>query len=210
MSKIESIFAAYRAPDEKHHSTARRSLNRIAGTVTPRSRSTSPSSSTLVEEELAENKLWTPAFTRVDVSSINGTVSFDHSPDASIKLLIAELEDAGFDVLGTDATSSGLVSDDFKLKGIDSSGRSRWSRFSDLFSFSKDRQRAHRENCDACREEDQARFNREQARRATPPSSRTNEDLQGDDNESSGRGRSRSDQKSLVKGVFAIEGMTCS
>lgn len=208
MSKIESIFAEYRAPDEKQH-TARRSLNRIAGRLTTRSRSASPSSSTLLNEELAENKLSTPAFTRVDVSSINGTVSFDHSPDASIKLLIAELEDAGFDVLGTDATTH-LPGNDSKLQGSSSVGKSRWSRFSDLFSFSKDRQRVHKENCEACREEDEARIQREQSRTATSSPSEDEEDIGAANDQSRSRGRSVSRQQSLVKAIFAIEGMTCS
>ena len=201
MSKIESIFAGYHAPDEKHRSSVRKSLNRIAGSLTPRSRSSSPSSSILVEEE-AKNKLWTPAYTRVDVSPINGTVSFDHSPDASIKLLISELEDAGFDVIRTDATA-GLDGNEARHLRSSPASRSGWSRFSDIFTFSRDRQKAHRDNCEACREEEDARTEREQQSRK-PRTSGVRA--------SAGReiGEQEALEEPLRQGIFAIEGMTCA
>lgn len=209
VSKIESIFAGYHAPDDKHRSRARSSLNRIAGSLTPRSRSSSPSSSTLVEEE-RENKLFTPAFTRVDVSPINGTVSFDHSPDVSFRLLITELEDAGFDVVKTDATT------DLERKSPHHgrspiADKSRWSRFADLFTLTKDKQKAHRDNCEACREEEEARIQRSRQRwRARSPAEHSTLDPRPQDEQSRGHGEPVENAKPLMRGIFSIDGMTCT
>lgn len=210
VAKIESIFAGYNTPDEKHRSSARRSLDRIVGHLSPHSRSSSPSSSTLVDEEYAENKLFTPAFTRVDVSPINGTVSFNHSPDASIRLLIAELEDAGFDVIKTDAVNVNGTDGRRRLHS-DSAGQSRWSRFSDLFTFAKDRQKAHRDNCEACREEEDARTRRSEW--AAEDVGHVSSDARGETvraEERRGRHRSVHRRKPAVEAVLAIDGMTCA
>lgn len=157
-------------------------------------------------EEYEENKLFTPAFTRLDVSPINGTVSFNHAPDISIRSLIAELEDAGFDIVKTDATD--LERNDARRLHAPTAIRSRWARFSDLFTFTRDKEQAHRDNCEACREEEEARAHREQhGSRAASPS---HDIRDADHQERRGRDPTVQPKRQLVEAIFAIDGMTCA
>lgn len=202
VSKIEAILASYEAPTEKHRSFARRSLGSVVDSLSPgherRSRSTSPDS-VLVDVE--ENKHPRPDFSRINVSLINGTVSFEHSLNTPLAPLIAELEDAGFDILHTDAIVRG---GDVHRSASGSSGRSPWAQFSDLFtSISyKTRLEAHEENCEACQAEEAAQNHRGLSASAAFAQQPTGARDAAHDSEVS--------PPQAVEVNFSIDGMTCA
>ena len=147
VSTIESVLETCPEPSGYSLTSAWKSIDKALDVV--RSRSPSGSSSGRDSEE--EHK---PACSRISVSIVNGTVSFSHSPKFSLKPIIAELEDAGFEVVQVNATD--LEATHIHSSSVGTSKGSRWLRFEDLFGATEKRKQAHQDNCEACREEREA------------------------------------------------------
>lgn len=188
-------------PSERRFNSARRSIDKVVDTLrTGGSRTRSSSPDTFVSSTATdEYELFSPAFTQVNVSIINGTVSFSHPRGISLKNVIAELEDAGFEVIQTGQTDLER-NNNAKHLHRPAASTSTWSRFADLFSKPKDRDQAHKDNCEACREEEAIRNKRDEGDISRAGRRRSRDEIVNDPPQS----------RKVVEAIFSVEGMTCS
>ncbi len=198
ITTIDSILSGFPVlPDSalSRHSNVRASLEKVVVdslSLITRSRSNSNSSSSKDDYELGSDANAPSAFTDISVSLISGTVSFTHPIGYPLKGVIAELEDAGFDVLRNDSADRA-----YHLHPHSSTqSRSTWSRFTDLLGASQKKEQAHKDHCVACQEEEETKKQRRPSKAADKKGKQSDRD----EGDSAGN---------LVRAVFSVNGMTC-
>lgn len=212
ISSIESILSCYSLPPPSSPSTRRNSFEKVVdalnvGGVAPslvRTRSPDASSTAPLHMQDVEAVHCQPAFTDVNVSLLAGTVTFTHSPRYTLAPVIAELEEAGFEVIHAPETLDRGSLAGRQLQAHPHSSKWRWLSFGELFTSPKAverKEQAHRDNCAACREQEDAEECSRQRYAAKGKDREVQADAVADDQ--------RPSEAPLTEVVFSIDGMTC-
>lgn len=206
VSTIHSILSGYSLPSDSHLGRAKRSIAKSVDSLRSGSRlirSLSPDRSSTATTRVGPEayELTTPALTNIDVSIINGTVAFSHPVDFSLKNVIAELAEAGFEIVQAGPLDLERNAGYHPHRALLPTSNT-WGRFTDLFyKAPKDREQAHKDNCVACREEESAERKRTEGSsvRAAKGKAAASSDIS-----------SQIMRGSFAEATFAIDGMTCT
>jgi len=195
VSAIQSILAAYTLPSEQPRGLHRhlRSITRSVDSL----KSLRPMRSASPDRSLDGFELHSPAFTDVDVSILNGTISFTHPASLVLRDAVAELQDAGYEIVKGEPHDLERHGQGGTHHHRAAPGSSPWARFADLFRAPPpiDREQAHKENCEACREEEAASSNRDEV---------------GAKEHNAAAGGDTGARREPIRAIFSIEGMTCT
>lgn len=194
VSTIQSIFSEVFLREKTRFPIHRKSVNEVLGSGLFALQSTSPTSPESFPLEGSDL-----ASIQLDVSLLDGTVSFIRPSRFSVKKVVVELENAGFEVVQTVALedvegTAGSYTNKHVMP------TSTWSRLTG-FKKSKGRKEAHKDNCQACSAEKAAE--NERVRVSPEPHRIQSADLV------SGKAV-ETQQRLAVQAIFAVEGMTCS
>ena len=131
-------------------------------------------------------------------------MTFTHSPRHSLAPVIEELEEAGFEVIRAPETLDRGSTAGRQLQPHPHSSKWRWLGFGELFASPKTverKEQAHRDNCAACREQEDAEERSRQRDTGKGKVREAQDDATAADERPSNAPR--------TEAVFAIDGMTC-